>query len=87
MTKQPRILVAEEVWQPGLDRICELVGQDNVDIIPPFEDFITLPAEQVRDRTIVFADFPPTNLADMVDLEWVQLGSAGYEQLKGFALR
>jgi len=86
MKKGPRALVAMDIWQPGLEQIRQLVGAENVKIVPPFEDFISLPAAQIGDCTVIFGEFPPTNMAEMADLEWMQLGSAGYEQLKGFPL-
>jgi phosphoglycerate dehydrogenase-like enzyme len=86
MKQHPRVLVAMQIWQPGLEQVRQLVGAENVVIVPPFENLVSLPVEQIGDCTVVFGEFPPTNMVEMAGLEWVQLGSAGYEQLKGFPL-
>jgi phosphoglycerate dehydrogenase-like enzyme len=37
--------------------------------------------------TVLLCEIPPANVAAMASLEWIQLGSAGYEQLGGLSLR
>lgn len=87
MRPPPRVLVAIAVWEPGLEQVRRLVGAQNVVVAPPFDDAGALPVELVRDCVVFFGELLPTNVADMPDLAWVQLGSAGFEQLQGFPLR
>jgi phosphoglycerate dehydrogenase-like enzyme len=56
------------------------------DCIAPFPPNTTLPTKLIQDRTVLLADFAPTNLHEMQRLEWIQLGSAGYTQLAGLPL-
>ena len=86
MNKALRILVAMEIWEPGLEKVRQLTGPDAAAFVAPFEGATELPEEQIRDCTVIFSEFPPANMHDMPGLKWIQLGSAGYEQLKGFGL-
>ena len=87
MDRELNILVAKEVFPPGLARARELAGDGLVDCITPFARDTILPKAQIAGRTVLFADFAPGNLSEMARLEWFQLGSAGYEQLQGLPLR
>lgn len=86
MEHEPQILIAVDPYPEGLAAIQQIVGANRVLCIPPFEPGVALPTEQIADSTVLFADFPPDNLAQMRHLRWLQLGSAGYEQLAGLPL-
>lgn len=51
---------------------------------PVSEEARALPLELVRDQHILFCSSLPENFKEMKQLEWVQLCSAGYEQLIGW---
>lgn len=55
-------------------------------VTPPAEVERALPAERIRDVEVLFCTFPPTNLADMPALRWIQIASTGYSQLFRHAL-
>src|SRR5438105_2744665 len=40
----------------------------------------------IRDADALFCTFPPTNLAEMRSLKWIQIASTGYTQLHGLDL-
>jgi phosphoglycerate dehydrogenase-like enzyme len=81
------ILIALDVHPHYLAAVRDATAGGIVDCIAPFPPGTALPDPQVVDRTVLFANFPPQNLAQMRQLKWFQLGSAGYEQLLGFPLR
>jgi len=81
------ILVALPIDADGLARVRAIAAGcpvDRIDWLPPDTE---LPAELIRERTVLLADFAPRNLSAMARLRWLQLGSAGYEQLTGLPLR
>src|SRR5205823_10093944 len=82
-----KILVALPVDGEGLDRVRAIAAGGTIDCIDWLPPDTALPTALVRERTILLADFAPRNLADMARLRWLQLGSAGYEQLAGLPLR
>jgi phosphoglycerate dehydrogenase-like enzyme len=82
-----QILVALPVDGEGLDRVRAITAGCIIDCIDWLPPDTALPTELVRERTVLLADFAPRNLADMARLRWLQLGSAGYEQLAGLPLR
>ncbi|HKG24385.1 MAG TPA: D-2-hydroxyacid dehydrogenase [Thermomicrobiales bacterium] len=81
------VLVAMPVEAAGLARVKKLAGVADVACIEPFGPDDEVPAGMLRHRTVLFADFAPRNLAEMTALRWIQLGSAGYEQMVGLPLR
>jgi phosphoglycerate dehydrogenase-like enzyme len=62
--------------------------------IAPDWEFVQAPTLQPKDAlrddlldaTVLVTDFPPSNVAAMSNLQWIQLGSAGYAQLAGSGL-
>ena len=86
MTHEPHILIAIEPYPEGLAAISHIAGEDRVRCIPPFDPGAELPAEQIANCSVLFVDYPPANVAQMFHLRWVQLASAGYEQLAGLSL-
>ena len=81
------ILVALPVDADGLARVRASAAGGPVDCIDWLPPDTELPAELIRERTVLLADFVPRNLSAMAHLRWLQLGSAGYEQLSGLPLR
>jgi phosphoglycerate dehydrogenase-like enzyme len=80
------VLIAVPIDDDRLSAIRASAPHCAIDCIEPFLRDTTLPVELIRDRTVLFADFPPANLSSMARLEWIQLGSAGYMQLAGLPL-
>lgn len=55
-------------------------------VLPPAEPGWSLAPEYASSATVVFADFPPEQVAEMGALRWIQIGSHGYGQFNGIAL-
>ena len=53
---------------------------------PPEERAHALDPARIRDAQVLFCTLPPTNLADMPALQWIQIASTGYTQLFGLGL-
>jgi phosphoglycerate dehydrogenase-like enzyme len=84
--KPPHIIIAVPAWPEGLHRVQELAAGGTVQFLtPPAAPEPWLP-EQIQDGTILLCEAPPSNTGDMPCLEWIQLSSAGYEQLRGLPL-
>lgn len=62
---------------PGLTFDC---------IDPPAFDARPLDIGRIRDVDVLFCSLPPTNVAEMKRLKWIQVASAGYSQLFGLGL-
>jgi phosphoglycerate dehydrogenase-like enzyme len=43
-------------------------------------------AETLRNKQILFCQYPPSNFDDMTDLKWIQVSSVGFEQLYRLSL-
>ena len=73
------------IGQPGTDERLDRIGAAFPDATLTMVD-----AEPGwvadADTTVLFADQPPANVADLHRLSWVQLGSHGYRQLSGLPL-
>src|SRR5690349_13676369 len=80
-----RILVDVAVNHDALARLREMPGVD-VSLVEPEERVRPQPAELLRDVSYLFCTFPPQNLDELRCLEWVQITSAGYNQLHGLQL-
>ena len=81
------ILVALPADADGLARVRAIAAGSTVDCIDWLPPDTELPTDLIREHTVLLADFAPRNLAAMARLRWIQLGSAGYEQLAGLPLR
>lgn len=81
------VLIALPVEPDGLARVRSIAPGTTIDCIDWLPPDTPLPTALIRDRTVLLADFAPRNLAEMARLRWIQLGSAGYEQLTGLPLR
>ena len=79
--------IVQEIHPEGLVRVRQLLGGVNVNVVSDSEQVeYALPKERIEDCEVLFATFAPRNLHEMVNLKWLQLGSAGYEQLVGLGL-
>jgi phosphoglycerate dehydrogenase-like enzyme len=88
MSRSPaRVLVALPDFTDGISKIRALLPGDAVERIDPYPPGTVLPTRLISERTVLCAEHPPANLAEMERLEWIQLGSAGYQQLSGLPLR
>ena len=87
MPTSPNILVAQPVHERRLAVVRGLApGLATVDIRDPIGPGQRLPDDDLRDRTVLFTDHCPANVEVMTSLRWIQLGSAGYQQLAGLDL-
>jgi phosphoglycerate dehydrogenase-like enzyme len=84
--RRHRLLIAQPVDPPGLRRVRDLLPEAEIICRDPLPPGTTLPDEEIADCTIVFADQCPANVGAMRALRWIQLGSAGYQQLSGLDL-
>ncbi|MPZ84283.1 MAG: D-2-hydroxyacid dehydrogenase [Actinophytocola sp.] len=78
------VLVAQPVDPAGLRRVSALLPDAVITCREPLGPGESVPG--LEDVTVLFADHCPVNVADLVALRWVQLGSAGYRQLAGLGL-
>lgn len=74
------ILIDMDVHAASLARLKKIDGL-SVATIEPGLSARRLPVEILHDRDILFCTFPPSNLADMKRLKYIQIASAGYAQL------
>ena len=81
-----RILVAQPTDPAGLERARELgaVLGAVLDVRDPIRPGTRLAG--LADVEVLFADHCPANVEDLGALRWIQLGSAGYQQLAGLPL-
>jgi phosphoglycerate dehydrogenase-like enzyme len=87
MTKTPlTILVATRSWPEGLQRVQELAPGSTVRVTDPAPEQVRWPIDLICDASVLLCEIPPANLEEMCSLEWIQLASAGYEQLRGLPL-
>ncbi|MCW3818894.1 D-2-hydroxyacid dehydrogenase [Micromonospora sp. DR5-3] len=84
--RRHHLLVAQPVDPSGLKRVRALLPGAEIICRDPLAPGTTLPAAEIADCTIVFADHIPANIDAMRALRWIQLGSAGYQQLNGLGL-
>jgi phosphoglycerate dehydrogenase-like enzyme len=73
------------IGQPGADEHLDAIGAAFPDatltMVDAAPEWVADP-----DTTVLFADQPPANVAELTRLSWVQLGSHGYRQLSGLPL-
>lgn len=80
------VLVAQPVHEEWLARVRAAAPDAVVDCRDPIAPGERLPTAELRDRTVLFTDHPPANAEELTALRWLQLGSAGYQQLAGAPL-
>lgn len=71
------------------EALAVLQGSGHFDIDcmdPPLEKATEIAPERLRDVEVMFCTFPPSNIADLKSLRWLQIASAGYTQLFGLDL-
>jgi len=71
---------------PGSLERLRAIPNTNVSIVDHVEDSRTLPPELLSDIHIELCAFPPKNFADMKQVRFIQLCSAGYSQLFNLGL-
>jgi phosphoglycerate dehydrogenase-like enzyme len=78
------------VAQPGAEEQVPLLRSLHPDAtwstLPPAMPGWSLNPTLAARTTVLFADFPPTEVAGMGALRWIQLGSHGYAQFNGVEL-
>jgi phosphoglycerate dehydrogenase-like enzyme len=87
MMKPPHIVVSVPPWPEGEQKVQELVTGGTIQLVDPALQPGAWPIDLIRAGTVLLCEIPPANAGDMISLEWIQLGSAGYEQLRGLPLR
>lgn len=80
------VLIARPIDADQLRAVRERLPDVTFECRDPLPPGTALPPEYLRDRTVLFADQCPANVDDMASLRWIQLGSAGYQQLAGCPL-
>jgi hypothetical protein len=80
------VLIAAPIDVDTLTALRGAAPDCMIDSIDPFPPDTTLPEAMIRERTVLVSDHPPANITSMEQLEWFQLGSAGYMQLSGLPL-
>ena len=88
MLETPQIIASVPPWAPGLEKERELPAGGSVSFVDLRSRDPSLtpgewPPQLIRDATVLLCEVPPSNSSEMHSLEWIQLGSAGYEQLHG----
>ena len=84
--KLPHIIVSVPAWPEGLQKVRDLAIGGTVQLVDPALQPGAWPVELIREGTVLLCEVPPTNVDEMPSLAWIQLSSAGYEQLRGLAL-
>jgi phosphoglycerate dehydrogenase-like enzyme len=79
------ILIDMPVHAASLERLRAL-PEVAVEVLDPADEARELPVATIADKHVLFCSIPPTNVADMAALEFVQIGSVGYSQLYGLGL-
>ena len=73
--------------EPAALAALQASGRHEIDVItPPAETARPLDAARIAEADVLFCTFPPTNIADLRGLKWIQLASTGYSQLYGLDL-
>lgn len=74
------ILVAVPLHQPHYESLLRMPGV-RVEVIPYLETSREVPVDVLRGKEVFFFSLPPSNFDDAKDVRWVQVDSAGYNQL------
>lgn len=80
------ILLAQPDAERHLDEVAAAAPGASVSVVAPLSPGDAIGASLAPRVTVYFGDQPPADLADMLRLRWMQLGSHGYGQLNGVAL-
>jgi phosphoglycerate dehydrogenase-like enzyme len=82
----PDILIDVDVHQPSLERLRAIKGVKVFLVPEPMEKVRPLPIDLIADAEILLCTYPPENHTEMKRLRWLQITSAGYNQLYGLRL-
>ncbi len=85
MSETIEMLVDVPAHEVALARLRAMAGV-KVTLVEPQEKVRPLPAELLHGVNILFCTFPPQNFSDLCSLQWIQITSAGYEQLRDLDL-
>ncbi|MBZ4190902.1 D-2-hydroxyacid dehydrogenase [Niabella beijingensis] len=77
-----KILIDLPVYEPLLNRLHALEGVEVV-VLDPATEARELPVDMIRDVDLLLCTVPPSNHAEMKQLQLIQIASAGYTQLIG----
>ncbi len=80
------VIIAQRIDDAGLAAVRRLAGAAAVTVVPMFDGESQLEAGLAARCRVLFADGVPANLADLTNLRWLQLSSAGYEHVAGQGL-
>lgn len=75
-----KILVAVPLHQAGHQALIKM-DQVETEVIPFLDSAQEVPSSSLRDKEVLFTGLPPTNFDEMNALKWIQVSSAGYNQL------
>ena len=87
MLTPPHIVVSVPPWPAGLEKVRQLATGSTVRFVDAALATGEWPLALIRDASVLLCEVPPPNASESLNLEWIQLGSAGYEQLAGLPLR
>ena len=81
-----KILIDLEPHAPGVAELGRLPGVQLDFLAPPAVAARAVEAARLADAEVLFCSVPPANHADLRQLKWIQIASAGYSQLFGLDL-
>ena len=81
-----RVILAQPGADARLPALRRLAPAADWTVLPPVQPGWTLDPEEAASASVLFADLPPVNVADLTCLRWMQLGSHGYSQFNGVHL-
>ncbi|HNC23655.1 MAG TPA: D-2-hydroxyacid dehydrogenase [Opitutaceae bacterium] len=81
-----KVIIDVPVVEPALSALRGLPGVTFDCITPPEEKARPLDPARIGDADVLFCTVPPSNLAEMRRLRWIQIASTGYTQLFGLGL-
>lgn len=84
--RRHHLLIAQPIDPTGLRQVEGLLPDAVITCRDPIPPGGVLPETEITDCTILFADHCPANADAMRRLRWIQLGSAGYQQLSRLPL-
>lgn len=80
------ILIDMPVHASSLKKLEGIAGVDIKLVNPPEERARPLAKKLIADADVLFCTYPPENHAEMEQLKFIQIASAGYKQLIGIGL-
>lgn len=80
------VLIAHPMEPDTLERLRSTFPTCRFEVIPPIRKGDSITCDSPGECSVFVTDLPPANFAEMTQLRWIQLGSAGYQQLQGLPL-